>query len=118
MFYETWLHFVGGNFKSHGKKAFVEHYDNVRGLVLKDRLLEYHIKDGWEPLCEFLGVECPQKPFPSGNDTGDFKTLVRQLDWMRVREVMLQHAIILAAVGVAVPGMVLAGWYSGMSFLQ
>ena len=118
MFYETWFRFAGGDFKSNGKRAFVEHYDHVRALVPADQLLEYHVKDGWDPLCEFLGVECPREPFPSGNDTGDFKTIVRQLDWMRVREVMLQHALTLAAVGVAVAGIGLARTYQTTSLLR
>lgn len=73
--------------------------------------MEYHVKDGWDPLCEFYGVECPEKPFPSANDTGDFKAILRQLDWMRVREVMLPSALTLAAAGVAVAGIGLAGGF-------
>ena len=31
----------------------------------------YNIKDGWEPLCKFLGVEVPDKPFPHENKQGE-----------------------------------------------
>lgn len=30
----------------------------------KDTLLVYKVQDGWEPLCEFLNVPVPSKPFP------------------------------------------------------
>lgn len=28
------------------------------------------MEDGWEPLCEFLGKEVPDEPFPHLNATG------------------------------------------------
>lgn len=33
-----------------------------------DRLLEYKLSDGWEPLCEFLGKPVPDQPFPHLNE--------------------------------------------------
>jgi hypothetical protein len=33
----------------------VEHSNMIRGLVGRERLLEWTVEDGWEPLCEFLG---------------------------------------------------------------
>lgn len=39
----------------------------VRNLVPKERLLEWAIEDGWEPLCEFLGKPVPNEPFPHVN---------------------------------------------------
>ena len=37
----------------------------------KDKILIYDIKDGWEPLCKFLGIEVPDKPFPHENKGGE-----------------------------------------------
>lgn len=39
----------------------------IRGLVPKERLLEWSVEDGWEPLCEFLGKPVPDEPFPHVN---------------------------------------------------
>jgi hypothetical protein len=39
----------------------------IRGLVPKERLLEWHIGDGWEPLCKFLGKPVPNVEFPHAN---------------------------------------------------
>lgn len=39
----------------------------VRGLVLKERLLEWSVEDGWAPLCKFLGKPVPDEPFPHVN---------------------------------------------------
>jgi hypothetical protein len=31
------------------------------------------VKEGWEPLCKFLGKPIPDKPIPHDNKTGDKK---------------------------------------------
>jgi hypothetical protein len=47
--------------------------DEVRATVPAGRLLEWHPKEGWEPLCEFLDVDVPDEPVPNVNDTEAFK---------------------------------------------
>lgn len=39
----------------------------IRGLVPKERLLEWSVEDGWAPLCSFLGKPVPDEPFPHAN---------------------------------------------------
>lgn len=41
------------------KDAYRHYYRDIRELVPKERLLEFNLKDGWEPLCKFL-----EKPVP------------------------------------------------------
>ena len=45
----------------------------VRGLVPSDRLLEWSVEDGWEPLCKFLSKPVPDVPFPRTNDAAGFE---------------------------------------------
>ena len=56
-----------------GEDVAVEFYntwkDAVIAEVTKDRLLIFQVKDGWNPLCEFLGVGSPSSQFPRMNDT-------------------------------------------------
>lgn len=47
--------------------------DEVTATVPAERLLAWHPKDGWEPLCEFLEVDVPDEPLPNVNDTDAFK---------------------------------------------
>ncbi|KAI5918176.1 hypothetical protein F4810DRAFT_602087 [Camillea tinctor] len=47
-----------------------DHCNMVRGSVPPERLLEWTVEDGWEPLCKFLGKEIPDEPFPHENATG------------------------------------------------
>lgn len=50
------------------QKFYNDHVESVRRLVPPDRLLEYNVKQGWQPLCEFLGKEVPDRPFPHINN--------------------------------------------------
>ncbi|GAX22412.1 hypothetical protein FisN_14Hh025 [Fistulifera solaris] len=48
--------------------SYEEHNKRVRELIPADRLLEYNVKQGWEPLCQFLNIaQCPDTPFPKTN---------------------------------------------------
>ncbi len=68
---------IRGFFRSTTKKeleenarvVYREHYALIRKVTPKDRLLEFKFKDGWEPLCRFLGKEVPDVEFPHINDS-------------------------------------------------
>lgn len=47
--------------------------EEVQKVVPPERLLVFKVKDGWKPLCDFLGVDVPDKPFPRANDGASFK---------------------------------------------
>ncbi|MDA0565586.1 sulfotransferase family protein [Streptomonospora sp. S1-112] len=50
-------------------EVFEAHTAAVVEAVPPERLLVYEAGQGWEPLCEFLGVPVPDTPFPHLNDT-------------------------------------------------
>ncbi|KAJ5138752.1 uncharacterized protein N7515_003600 [Penicillium bovifimosum] len=54
------------------KWVYRDHCNMVRGMVPKDRLLEWSVDDGWEPLCKFLDKPVPDEPFPRTNAPGNF----------------------------------------------
>ncbi|KAJ9507525.1 hypothetical protein QJQ45_006535 [Haematococcus lacustris] len=57
--------------------AFLE---EVQRVVPADRLLVFNVKQGWAPLCAFLGVPVPDdKPFPRLNDTAEFHNNVKKI---------------------------------------
>lgn len=56
------------NCMASASRTYDEHYAAVRATVPKERLLEYKMGSGWEPLCKFLGREVPNVPFPHRND--------------------------------------------------
>jgi hypothetical protein len=49
--------------------------DEVRAAIPADRLLVFDVAEGWGPLCAFLGVPVPDRPFPHHNLQADFWTL-------------------------------------------
>lgn len=55
--------------------VFKRHNDAVIERVPADQLLVYEVGQGWEPLCEFLGVPVPDEPFPHLNDTASFRAM-------------------------------------------
>ncbi|UJW30472.1 sulfotransferase family protein [Saccharothrix sp. AJ9571] len=50
---------------------FLRHNEEVQAAVPAEELLVYRVTEGWEPLCEFLGAEVPDEPFPRVNDTAE-----------------------------------------------
>lgn len=96
-----WVGFFEGRFedRSHAIAIFNRHNEEVRRLVPADRLLVYEVKEGWGPLCAFLGVPLPEgKPFPHVNDAGEFRTRIGR----GVRIVRIFAFIILGALALIV----------------
>ena len=52
--------------------TMIRHNREVEEVVPSERLLVWDVKEGWERLCEFLGVPVPQQPFPHVNDRTEF----------------------------------------------
>ena len=75
-----WQGTFQGNFRDkwHAVSVYERHVAEVRARVPADRLLVFEVRQGWEPLCRFLGVEVPEDlPFPRVNST---------LDWQNERD--------------------------------
>lgn len=53
---------------SKAKQHYLEHNELVRKVCPPERLLEFKLGGGWEPLCEFLGAKVPDVPYPNVND--------------------------------------------------
>jgi hypothetical protein len=52
--------------------AYERHNAEVRATADPARLLEWQPGDGWEPLCERLGVPVPDDPFPRLNTSEEW----------------------------------------------
>ena len=48
-------------------KFFNNHNESVKALIPNDQLLVFEVKDGYKPLCDFLGIPAPTEEFPHIN---------------------------------------------------
>ena len=66
-----------GNFKDKEwtRQMYRNRIETIKKTVDPDRLIVWELGvDGWEPICEKLGVPVPDKPFPHLHDTNEFRT--------------------------------------------
>jgi len=62
--------------KDHVIGVYEAHNARVRATIPADRLLVYHVADGWAPLCDFLGVPVPEGGTPKVNTREEFAARV------------------------------------------
>ncbi len=75
----VWVGMFDGRFEdqAHAIAVFNRFNDQVKRTIPPDRLLVYDVKQGWGPLCDFLGVPVPEgKTFPHLNDTAEFRARI------------------------------------------
>lgn len=82
--------------RANAREAYLNHGRQIRELVPPERLLVYHMGEGWGPLCEFLGKEVPDKEFPWLNEA----TVLRKI----AMDITLKNMA--KAMGVVLPWVV------------
>lgn len=92
-----------GRFEAEGRDWYEQHNAAVIAGVPKENLLVFNVKQGWEPLCKFLGKGVPQKPFPRVFETEQYLGTVQKMRKIRGRKAV-QRASVFTAVVVAVVG--------------
>jgi hypothetical protein len=87
----VWERDLDGRFedREYAIETFERHNEEVEQRVPTDKLLVYEVKEGWGPLCEFLGVEVPDKPFPHLNDGAVFRGRIRRIRTLTVATLAL-----------------------------
>jgi hypothetical protein len=95
-----WRDLYGGRFldRDHAVAIYQRHIEEVKAHVPADKLLVFDLKQGWAPLCEFLGVPVPSHAFPNRNDTAEFLERVRMtkaLGWIMLALPVLLLALVL-----------------------
>ena len=69
-------HFENDFSEENLKRKFLEHSNKVIKKCPKDKLLTFEVKEGWKPLCEFLGKDIPKVDFPRVNDMEQAKYMI------------------------------------------
>lgn len=58
--------------------TFKQWNESVKATVPANKLLVFEVKQGWQPLCDFLGVPVPDTEFPHANSREEFRQIMRQ----------------------------------------
>ena len=58
--------------REHALAVYRQNIKEVTEALPKERLLVFDVAQGWEPLCEFLGLPVPEASFPRTNSTQEF----------------------------------------------
>ena len=97
-----WQSMFAGRFldRSFAIARFKQHSEEVIRHVPPDRLLVFDVKEGWEPLCAFLGVPVPPVPFPKLNDAAEFKRRIRKIQVVQIAALGVLVAIVVS-LGIA-----------------
>ena len=100
--------YLGGDLSKESFRRFHEQWQKtVPEALPKDNFLIFDVKQGWEPLCKFLGKPIPEVPFPNMNDTkqmqGRFKVL-NCVGYTIFISMLLIVALIAILIGLGVKG--------------
>jgi len=79
----VWSGTFDGRFqdRTYATQVFQEHIDTVRARCDPERLLVFEVSEGSQPLCDFLGVPAPTKPFPHLNDAKSLQRRFAAIRW-------------------------------------
>jgi Sulfotransferase domain len=92
--------------RRHARDMYKAHYELVRRITPKERILEYKMDSGWAPLCEFLGKEVPDTPFPRVNDAQALNEIVIAIVKKGIINIVKKSAVYVMPVVL-----VSVGWY-------
>ena len=59
------------------KTQYERHNAQVASRVPPNKLLVFNVKEGWAPLCAFLGKPVPNQPFPFVNESAELSRASR-----------------------------------------
>jgi hypothetical protein len=88
-------HTFSGRFweKEHVLEVYRKHIEHVTAVVPKERLLHFDIRDGWNPLCDFLQKAVPDERFPKLNKRKEF--IDSAPDWAKkIRKARRQKKVV------------------------
>ena len=102
--------------KLNARRVYEQHYRDIRATVGREKLLDYQLGSGWEPLCAFLGVDVPNTPFPWINEADALQAKIEGYKAQKLRE--LCHLVlqrVLPVLGVTLSVFFAWRWASSRS---
>lgn len=96
--------------RANARQTYIEFYDHIRRITPPDRLLEFRLEDGWEPLCNFVGKEVPDQPFPHVNDSVAMQEKLSIIIGRGVKQALWKIFIWLVPILVVLRAMSVVDW--------
>lgn len=87
------------------KSVYEEHNARILKTCPPERLLRFEVKDGWEPLCGFLGVPVPDQHFPRVNEGEAVKEVVAKYVQRSMGRILRNLTIGVVALGISIQGL-------------
>lgn len=84
------------------REAYRTHYRKVRSIVPPERLLEYRLAEGWEPLCRFLDRSVPDSEFPRRNDSECLQAAFKYFVGRRIGRCFVNIGVVIALISIIV----------------
>ena len=97
----VWNGIFDGRFtdRDHAVEVFEQHIEHVRATCPPNRLLVFDVAEGWQPLCEFMGVPVPQHTFPRLNDAKAMRRVLTSVRWgTRAAPIVIASAAAVLAI--------------------
>lgn len=88
--------------RGNARDMYREYYAEIRRIAPKERLLEYKLGSGWEPLCDFLGKEVPDEEFPHANESQSLVVMFEEMGKKGVRNSVKNITVVGAAMAAFV----------------
>ena len=85
------------------------HEQQLREVVPPGKLFWYNVKEGWAPLCTFLGVPEPHIPMPRANEAAAAARIAEDIT-ARVYEIWTLGIMVVVGGSVGVVGVGAAAW--------
>jgi hypothetical protein len=84
-------------------ERFDRHTREVCAEIDANRLLVFDVKQGWEPLCQFLGRPVPSVPFPRANPRRNVRAAIWLIRGAKCLAVAVVAALVVGLLAVSVP---------------
>ena len=81
---------------------YLENLEQVKAAVPADQLLVFQVDQGWQPLCDFLGVPVPNTDFPRVNERKKLKRVMMVITGLAYLILLVAALALAAAVAVIV----------------
>ena len=101
-------HYIYKDLPENGIKFYSDYNAEIQRIVPKENLLVMNVKEGWGPLCAFLGQEVPKWNFPKVNDMEVFARNASETGKVFDKVVKMNATMMIGAIAAVAMGLVIA----------